>query len=155
MLSLINNSLINCAGTNSSNFTMILSFYHSKSHPFQNPKKTDFPGFLFSATRNPGFKILPRIGNTSSGTLYNATCLQIMTGSDSKNQKMPRMRDRIRSDCFGPDHIGIFRKEDPHCAHFCKLEWLSVCRRRETGGNAIITKTSLCLVSWRRVCQTP
>ena len=35
-----------------------------------------------------------------------------MTGSDSKNQKMPRMRDRIRSDCFGPDHIGIFRKED-------------------------------------------
>jgi len=29
------------------------------------PEKNGFPGFLFSATRNPGFKILPRIGNTS------------------------------------------------------------------------------------------
>jgi len=56
---------MNCAGTNSSNFTMILSFYRSKSHSFQDPKKTGFPWFLFSATRNPGFKILPRIGNTA------------------------------------------------------------------------------------------
>jgi len=44
---------------------MTLRFYRSKSHSFQNPKKTGFPGFLFSATRNPSFKILPRIGNTS------------------------------------------------------------------------------------------
>jgi len=45
---------------------MILSFYRSKSHSFQNPKKTGFSGFPFSATRNPGFKILPRIENTST-----------------------------------------------------------------------------------------
>jgi len=55
VLNLINNSLINCAGTNSSNFTMILNFYHSKLHSFQNPKNRFFrvsflcypkPGFL-------------------------------------------------------------------------------------------------------------
>jgi len=45
---------------------MILSFYRSKSHSFQNPKKTCFSGFLFSVTRNAGFKILPRIGNTTT-----------------------------------------------------------------------------------------
>jgi len=28
-------------------------------------KNPGFPGFLFSATRNPGFKIVPRIGNTN------------------------------------------------------------------------------------------
>jgi len=44
---------------------MILRFYRSKPHSFQNPKKTDFPGFPFSTTRNRGFKILPRIGNTN------------------------------------------------------------------------------------------
>ena len=49
---------------NGGNFTMILCFYRSKSRSLQNPKKTGFPGFLFSAARNPGFKILPRIGNT-------------------------------------------------------------------------------------------
>jgi len=49
---LINNSLIkNCAGTNSSNFTMILTFYRSKSHSFQNPKNPGFPGYP-----KPGFK---------------------------------------------------------------------------------------------------
>jgi len=64
VLNLINNSLIDCAGTNSGNFTMILNFCRSKSHSFQNPKKTGLPGF-FSATRNPGFKILSRIANTA------------------------------------------------------------------------------------------
>jgi len=44
---------------------MILSFYRSKSHSFQKPKKTGIPGFVFSATRNARFKILPRIGDTS------------------------------------------------------------------------------------------
>ena len=46
---------------------MILSFYRSKSHSFQNPIKTGFPGFLFLATRNPGLKILPQLGNTRFG----------------------------------------------------------------------------------------
>jgi len=32
---------------------------------FKTRKKTGFSGFLFSAIRNPGFKILPRIRNTS------------------------------------------------------------------------------------------
>jgi len=64
VLYLVNNSLI-CAGTNISNFTMILSFYRSKLHSISKPDKTGFPGFLFSATRNPSFKILPRIGNTT------------------------------------------------------------------------------------------
>jgi len=64
-LCLIINSLINCAWTNSSNFTMTLSFHRSKSHSFQNPKKTGFPGFLYTATRSPGFKIMPGIRNTT------------------------------------------------------------------------------------------
>jgi len=67
VLNLINNSQINCAGANSSNFTMTLSLYRSISHSFQNPKKRVFPFFL-SATRNPGFKILPRIWNTKGDT---------------------------------------------------------------------------------------
>jgi len=53
VLNLINNSLI-CAGTNISNCTMILSFYRSKSHSISNP----------------GFKILPRIINTTSTTAW-------------------------------------------------------------------------------------
>jgi len=65
VLTLINNSLLNCAGTNSSNFTTRLSFHRWKSHSFQNPKQTGLPGFLFSATRNPGLKILPQIRNTT------------------------------------------------------------------------------------------
>jgi len=51
-LCLINNSPINCAGTNSSNFTMLLSFI-------------GFPGIFFSATRNASLNFLPRSGNTS------------------------------------------------------------------------------------------
>jgi len=47
---------------------MILGFYRSKSRSFQNPKKN---GFLFSVTRNPGFKILPRFENTSVGRGMN------------------------------------------------------------------------------------
>jgi len=46
VLDLINISLINCAGTNSNNFTVILNFYRSKSHSFQNSKKRVFPGFF-------------------------------------------------------------------------------------------------------------
>ena len=65
VLNLINNSLINCAGTNSTNFTMILIFIAQNLIHFKTQKTPGFPGFLFSATRNPGFKILPRIGNTS------------------------------------------------------------------------------------------
>ena len=55
---LINNSLINCGGTNSGNFTMILSFIAQNRIHFKTRKK---PGFLFSATRNPGFKICPEL----------------------------------------------------------------------------------------------
>jgi len=66
VLNLIKKSLINCAGTNSCNFTMIPSFYRSKLHSFQNP---GLPGFLFSVTWNLGFKILPRIGNTTQHCL--------------------------------------------------------------------------------------
>jgi len=65
VLKLINNSLINGGGTNSSNFTMILSFISQKRILFKTRKSPGFPGFPFSATRNPGFKILPRIGNTT------------------------------------------------------------------------------------------
>jgi len=75
VLNLISNSLVNCAGTNNSNFTVILSFYRSKSHSFQNPKKAGFPRFLFSATRNPGFKILPRIGNTTQHHTMHWKCM--------------------------------------------------------------------------------
>jgi len=43
---------------------MILSFIAQNRIHFKIRKKTVFPGFLLLATRNPGFKILPRIGNT-------------------------------------------------------------------------------------------
>jgi len=33
-------------------------------------KKMGFRGFLFSTTRNPGFKNLPRIGNNISEYIY-------------------------------------------------------------------------------------
>jgi len=55
---------------------MILSFIAQNRIHFKIRKKTGFPGFLFSATRNPGFKILPRMGNIivsteQSGPPYN------------------------------------------------------------------------------------
>jgi len=61
----MNNSLINCAGTNSSKFTMIFSFIAQNCIRFKTRKNSGFPGFLFSATRNLGFKILPRVGNAN------------------------------------------------------------------------------------------
>jgi len=47
---------------------MILSFIAQNRIHFKNRINLGFPGFLFSATRNPGFKILPRNGNTSGPT---------------------------------------------------------------------------------------
>jgi len=44
VLNLINNSLVNCAGTNSSNFTMILSFIAQNRIHFKTRKKRVFPG---------------------------------------------------------------------------------------------------------------
>ena len=46
MLNSINNLLTNCAETSSGKFTMISSFYRSKSHSFQNLKKAGFPEFF-------------------------------------------------------------------------------------------------------------
>ena len=40
-------------------------FIAQKRIHFKTQKNPSFPGFVFSATRNPGFKILPRIGNTT------------------------------------------------------------------------------------------
>ena len=55
VLNLLNNSLINCAGTNSSNFSMVLNFYRSKSHSFQNPKKYVFSRVSFLSYPKPRF----------------------------------------------------------------------------------------------------
>jgi len=58
---------------------MILSFIAQNRIHFTTRKKTGFPGFLFSATRNPDFKTLPRIGNTS-GQQWNSIgcCLSLV-----------------------------------------------------------------------------
>jgi len=62
VLHLINNSLINCAGTNSSNFTMILSFYRLKFHSFQNLiKKRIFPGFFSQLPETRVLKFCPEL----------------------------------------------------------------------------------------------
>ena len=50
MLNLNTNSVINYPLNNSSNFKLILSFYHTKSHVFKTPKNLGFPKFFFSAT---------------------------------------------------------------------------------------------------------
>ena len=42
-----------------------MGLFCAKSLFYQNPKNPSFPGVFLSGTRNPGFKILPRIGNTS------------------------------------------------------------------------------------------
>jgi len=56
-LCLIDNLLMNCAGTNSGNFTIILSFIAQNRIHFKIRKNLGFPGFLFSSTRNPDFQI--------------------------------------------------------------------------------------------------
>ena len=61
VLNLFNNSLTNCAGTNSNNFTMILSFFRSKSHSFQNSKKRDFPGFFSQLPETRVLKFNPEL----------------------------------------------------------------------------------------------
>jgi len=40
---------------------MILSFYRSKSHSFQNPKKTGFPGFFSQLPETRIFKFFPEL----------------------------------------------------------------------------------------------
>ena len=54
-------SLTICGGTNNSNFTMILSFYRPKSHSFQNPKKTFFPGFFSQLPETRVLKFCPEL----------------------------------------------------------------------------------------------
>jgi len=41
-----------------------IEFFSLKIAFISKPEKTGFPGFRFSATRNPVFKFFPRIGNT-------------------------------------------------------------------------------------------
>ena len=48
-----------------------MGLFYAKSLFHQNPKNPSFPGVFLSSTRNPGFKILPRIGNT--------TCYKLLT----------------------------------------------------------------------------
>ena len=52
---LINNSLINCAGTNSRNITMILSFIAQNRIHFKTRKKNGFSQVSFVSYPNPGF----------------------------------------------------------------------------------------------------
>ena len=42
-----------------------MGLFCAKSLSHQNLKNPSFPGVFLSGTQNPGFKILPRIGNTS------------------------------------------------------------------------------------------
>ena len=97
---LINNLLTNCAGTNSTNFTMILSFYRSKSHSCQNPKKNRFYRVSFLNYPKPGFNILPRIGNTS----WTGLCLL--------NFQIEHVFSRALSLGFRKPHSDIFRMFD-------------------------------------------
>ena len=64
MLNLIDNSLMKYALSSSSNFKLILSFYIAQIAFTSKPEKTRVFPFFFSPARNPGFEILPRIGNT-------------------------------------------------------------------------------------------
>ena len=73
VLNLINNSLIYCAGTNSSNFIVLLSFYRSKSHSFQNPKKRVFPGFIPQLPETRVLKFCLEL-ETLTMTPWNITC---------------------------------------------------------------------------------
>jgi len=73
VLNLINNSLINCAETNSSNFTMILSFIAQNRIHFKTRKKRVFQGIFSQLPETRVFLILPRIGSTivkSTGSCY-------------------------------------------------------------------------------------
>jgi len=55
VLNLINNSLINCAGTNSTNFTMILSFIAQNRIRFKTLEKNGFSRVSFLSYAKPGF----------------------------------------------------------------------------------------------------
>ena len=51
--------------SNSRNFNITMGLFCAKSLFHQYPKTPSFPGVFHSGTRNPGFKILSRIGNTT------------------------------------------------------------------------------------------
>jgi len=65
VLTLINNLLIYYALTNSSNFTMILSFDRTKSHSFQNPKKPGFSHFFSQLHETQVLKFCPKLKTLS------------------------------------------------------------------------------------------
>ena len=48
-----------------------MSLFWAKSLFHQYPKTPSFPGVFLSGTRNPGLKILSRIGNTTYNTKNN------------------------------------------------------------------------------------
>jgi len=58
---LINNSLIHCAGTNSSSFTMILSFIAQNPIHFKTQKKKIFPGFFSQLPETQVLKFCPEL----------------------------------------------------------------------------------------------
>jgi len=70
VLDLINNSLINCAWPTVVIPQWYWGFITQKRIHFKTWKNPGFPGFLFSENRNPGFKILPRIGNTNINAIF-------------------------------------------------------------------------------------
>jgi len=59
ILSVINNSLINCAGNNSNNFTIILSFIAQNRIHFKTRKKRALPGFFSQLPETRVLKFCP------------------------------------------------------------------------------------------------
>jgi len=74
---LTNNSLINCAGTNSSNFTIILSFIARNRIHFTTRKKRVFPGSFSQLPETRILKLCPELETLvdSSETALAAACL--------------------------------------------------------------------------------
>ena len=71
-----------------------MGLYCAKSLFHQNRKNPSFPGVFLSGTRNPGFKILPRIGNTTP----NAAKVFVCSKCDKATNRVQEIQQEIMCD---------------------------------------------------------
>ena len=73
--------------SNSKNFSVTMGLFCAKSLFHQYSEIPSVPGVFLSGTRNPGFKILSRIGNTISKPTHSAAIAHTLTTHGWSNHK--------------------------------------------------------------------
>ena len=132
MLNLINNQLINCTGTNSSNFTMILNFITQNRIHFKTRKKRVFLGFFSQLPETRVFNFYPELETLSTSTSHHRSfpnrgrwvwCVNIETAS-TRTQTIP---DASKKDVTSRNQIHATKKRRGRmlCDYSFSVRWFT------------------------------